>query len=105
MPSAFGARERLEVRARTISEIIYGIILYIEPESCRLSRKSKPEYTLARARNRPNRSAGLDDAEKFDVFSDARAQSLIVMLYRVERDLCPCSAESGSHAVTFIPEC
>ena len=50
-------------------------------------------------------SVGLDDAEKFDVFSDARAQSLIVMLYRVERDLCPCSAESGSHAVTFIPEC
>ena len=50
-------------------------------------------------------SVGLDDAEEFDVFADASAQSLIVMLYRVERDLCPCSAESGSHAVTFIPEC
>ena len=57
MPSAFGARERLEVRARTISEIIYGSILYTEPEIYRLSRKSKPEYTLARARNRPNSSA------------------------------------------------
>ncbi len=43
MPSAFGALERLEVKASTIREVMYGSILYTPDGMFRFARNGKPE--------------------------------------------------------------
>lgn len=42
MPSAFGALEFLDVKARTTREMMYGIMLYTEPGMFICARNGKP---------------------------------------------------------------
>ena len=43
MPSAFGALERLEVKASTIREVMYGSMLYTPDGMFMFARNGKPE--------------------------------------------------------------
>ena len=52
-----GARDFLDVNASTTREMMYGSILYTTLGMFMFSRKSKPEYTLPSARQKPNSSA------------------------------------------------